>query len=313
MMARIVKTFGPSTSATKLRATETLLPISDYLGRDGFDPLLVDPKTPLPLPGPGRWANDLVKLKTDAREAGRDDFEIRYTHFSVKMSKSRALPLFSACVIDGGQSDRGVERTDTWRRDPRIDAHLQNLKQAYGDENKGLFSRGHMTRREDPNWGDAETARQADADTFTIPNVAPQRQGFNGGIWLDLENYVLDNTDRENLKIAVITGPVLADNDPTYYQIKVPVAFWKVIAFTNALSRSLTVISYKRSQLTFLPTARGARFVFGDFEDTQVSVASVEADTGLDLAAYRSFDVMAQADVSMAVRLSGVTDVYLNR
>ena len=84
-----------------------------------------------------------------------------------------------------------------------------------------------MTRREDPNWGDDETATRSDGDTFHITNVAPQRQGFNAGIWLDLENYVLDNTDDNDLRVTVITGPILSEDDPVYYNRNVPTAFWK--------------------------------------------------------------------------------------
>lgn len=198
-----LRSFGPPGDLDSLRVTEALLPLDSYADRQGYDPAFIKGHPPLALPGPGRWSGDLVGLNADALRPGQDPTELKYTHFSVRLSTSRGLPLFSACNIDGAQSDRGVPRTDTWRRDPRIGNIHQNLREGYGQEGRGLFSRGHMTRREDPNWGDRATAKQADADTFHITNVAPQRQGFNGGVWLDLENYVLDNTDRANMRVTV--------------------------------------------------------------------------------------------------------------
>lgn len=307
------RTFGPSIEIETRRVTEALLPIDSYENRDGYNPVFLGKSDPLALPGAGVWENDLVTLKDEAQIEGRDPAELIYTHFSVKMSASRALPLFSACNINGKLSNRDIERTDVWRRDPRIDNIYQNLREGYGNEHQGFFSRGHMTRREDPNWGDEATATQSDADTFHITNVAPQRQGFNAGIWLALENYVLDSTDDNDLKVTVITGPILSDDDPTYYNRSIPVAFWKILAFVNVRNKQLTTIGYKRSQLTFLPKKKKTTFVFGDFDDTQVSIASLQEDTGLDLSAYVDFDVMAGAGSGFEVKLSSVSDFYLDR
>lgn len=293
--------------------TEAVLPLASYDDRRGYDPGFILADRPLPLPGAGIRADDLVPLLPEARRKGQDATELRYTHFSVRMSQSRALPLFSACNIDGSQSDRDVPRSDTWRRDPRIPAQVQNLREGYGNARQGLFSRGHMTRREDPNWGDGDTARRADADTFHITNVAPQRQGFNGGIWLDLENYVLDNADRANLKVTVITGPILNVADPVYYNRQIPVAFWKILVFVHAGTGELTSIGYRRSQMEYLPRPSGGRFVFGDFQDSQVPISAIAQESGLGLEAYAELDVMAGAAPEIEIRLSGLSDFYLTR
>lgn len=308
-----LRSFGPPAAAGALRVTEAQFALDSYQGRGGYDPAFLGQADPLPLPGPGRWRDDLVSLKPAAVEDGADPTEVRYTHFSVKLSASRGLPLFSAVNIDGKLSDRDIERTDIWRRDSRIEPRHQNLREGYGHEHQGLFARGHMTRREDPNWGDRAMAQQADIDTFHITNVAPQRQGFNGGIWLALEDYVLDSTDDNDLKATVITGPILADDDPVYYNRRIPVTFWKIVAFSHARTRRLTTIAYKRSQFTFLPSPQRSRFVFGDFDDTQVSVASVALDTGLDLSAYIPFDVLEGAGPELEVRLGALSDLYLVR
>lgn len=302
--------FGPSDVLDPQRVTEGLLPVETYDDRRGYDPAFIIASQPLPLPGTDHWAGDLVPLLPEGAQAGN---EIRYTHFSVVMSRSRGLPLFSACNIDGAKSVRDVPRTNTWRRDPRIDPQFQNLREGYGDEKRGLFSRGHMTRREDPNWDSRDIARRADADTFHITNVAPQRQGFNGGIWLQLEDYVLDNTDRANLKVTVITGPMLGADDPVYYNRKIPVAFWKILAFVHADNGQLTTIGYRRSQMDYLPRPSGGRFVFGDFQDSQVPISAIAQETGLQLDPYVELDVMAGASSQIEIRLNSTSDVYLTR
>lgn len=304
--------FGPSATLDPQRVTEAMMPLDSYGDRRGYDPSFIDGHDPLPLPGVADWASDLVTLRPDVPQ---DDnrHELRYTHFSVVMARSRGLPLFSACNIDGSLSDRDVPRSNTWRRDPRIDPQFQNLREGYGDERRGLFSRGHMTRREDPNWGNRDTARRADADTFHITNVAPQRQGFNGGLWLALEDYVLDNADRANLKVTVITGPVLRADDPVYYNRQIPVAFWKILAFVHADTGELTTIGYRRSQMDYLPRPSGGRFVFGDFQNSQVPIRAIAQDSGLALEPYAERDVMAGASAQIEIRLNRVSDLYLTR
>ncbi|HEV7285110.1 MAG TPA: DNA/RNA non-specific endonuclease, partial [Kaistia sp.] len=193
MQAR--RTFGPSTTDLfGLAVTEAAWKVENYADRDGYAPQFLGERLPLPDPAAGKWTEDVIELVEEARTPGSDPTELKYRNFSVRMSKSRKLPLVSAVNINGSLSNRQVERTDVWRRDPRISKAHQNLREAYGYEYKGFFSRGHMTRREDPNWGTDNTIlKQADADTFHVTNAAPQRQGFNAGIWLALEDYVIDN------------------------------------------------------------------------------------------------------------------------
>lgn len=310
----MARSFGPvEERATTFRVVETVWPIESYLDRAGYDPDFISGTNPLPLPGIGRWTDDVALADPIARHAGSPPHELKYTHFSVVVSKSRRLPLFSAVNIDGALSDREVQRSDAWRKDPRIGVEFQIVREVYGDAARGFFSRGHMTRREDPNWGDRETAKKADRDTFHVTNAAPQQQNFNAGIWLDLENYVLDNTDQENLRISVVTGPVFTQNDPLYYGVRVPVDFWKIVAFQHTRTRRLTAIGYRRSQTSFLPSPQRTRFVFGDFDDTQVSVEAIELDTGLDLAAFKEIDVMRHAGPEFEIKVKSVGDFTLEQ
>src|SRR4029450_1357136 len=103
---------------------------------------------------------------------------------------------FSGVNIDGNLSRR-IKRPG-WRRDARIPADAQIMKECYGDPPK--FSRGHMTRREDPAWGGQETAAQGNADTMHVTNTVPQMQVFTGGIWLGLEDYTVEHAAQHDLE-----------------------------------------------------------------------------------------------------------------
>jgi endonuclease G len=313
MVMNIWRSFSPPPAgAASERVSDRLGNPAEYQDRNGYDPAFVK-GVALPLPGTGEW--DVAKLLPEAihRDA-QDEQELLYRNFSVKYCLSRQMPLFSAVNISGGQSDRSIPRTNVWKRDPRIDPDRQFLRKPYGDEAQGFFSRGHMTRREDPNWG--PDPRQSDADTFHITNAAPQRQGFNGGLWLELENHILNNTDDQNIDVTVLTGPVLTDEDPEYSGIQIPVEFWKIVVFTHPILQAPVAIAYERSQATYLP-ARGRRqrseFIFEDFQDTQVSIASLGEKTGLDMSAYLDLDVLSGSSRSsrMNVRLHSVEDAIL--
>lgn len=288
-------------------------PITDYIGRNGYDPNFI-PGVELALPGLGANAPDATPLHDEALfEDGADPHELKYQNFSVKMCRSRRQPFYSAVNIDGRQSARGVERTNIWKYDPRIPIDAQIIKECYGRKEDGLFSRGHMTRREDPNWGaSTDLIKQADADTFHVTNASPQQQSFNAGLWLDLESYILDNTDDENIRASVMTGPIFDQDDPIYRGVKVPISFWKIVAFTHPATKSPAAIAYRRTQASFLPKPSKSRFIFGDFDDTQVSISSLAEDTGLDLSSWELLDVMTSVPSEMEVRLRSVADAYLN-
>ena len=90
----------------------------------------------------------------------------------------------------------------------------------------------------------------------------------------------------------MFSGPVLADDDPTYRNAKIPMRFWKVAVMVNADRRRLSATGYLLDQ-----TGMGTSFdfVFGDFGTSQVPLARLEALTGLDWSALRPFDPLDAA------------------
>ncbi len=265
----------------------------DYSDRRGYDPEFLG--RPVPLPFVTRAADDILDF---AGGGGAREKILRYEHFSVQMSRSRRMCLWSAVNIDGGQS-RKAKRVG-WRLDPRIAKTAQIINECYGNPPK--FSRGHMTRREDPVWGDVATAERGNADSMCVTNTTPQMQAFNSPIWLALEDYALEHARSDAMRISVFTGPIFADDDPTMHGVRIPRRFWKVIAFIHDVSGKLSATGYQMSQEASLP-AGVTEFVFGEFQSpqlaiaTQVSLRSIEADAGV------SFGDLAEHDPK-----SGVTE-----
>jgi endonuclease G len=218
---------------------------------------------------------------------------LTYRNFSVEMREDRRLCYYSAVNIDGAATFDIKGARPGWKYDNRIDRALQIKDECYGNENDGKFSRGHMTRREDPNWGKKRAdAAISNKHTFFVTNACPQVQPFNAGIWLSLEDYALQNCEQDEMRISVFTGPIFRDSganaDPEYFGVKVPVEFWKIIAFKHDETKELTATGYRMSQRALLPTTE--EFVFGRFSQSQVTIRFIEKATGLDFHHLRDHD-----------------------
>ncbi|WP_258803130.1 DNA/RNA non-specific endonuclease [Pseudarthrobacter sp. NS4] len=285
-------TDGSSTAADTSDEVFTEGVPADYRDRLGYEETFLG--ATVPLPSVTSRGDDVLTFTVD----GKTDDVLRYEHFAVMMSRSRRLCLFSAVNIDGLHSI-SMPRVG-WRTDPRVPIGAQIHKECYGAEPK--FSRGHMTRREDPVWGPLESASTANADSMHVTNAVPQMQPFNGGIWLELENYALQNARKDDMRISVFTGPFLTSEDPIRFGVKIPTEFWKVIAFIHDETGQLCATGYTMSQQDFL---REEEFVFGKHKTAQRSIASIEQRTGLSFGPLAALDPIE--DVEGVV--SELTDV----
>jgi endonuclease G len=263
--------------------------VEDYRDRGGYRPdfLGVD----VPLPQVVRDAADILPI-----EGGGAANELRYEHYSVVMSRSRRMCFFSAVNISGGQS-RKSKRVG-WKWDPRLPREQQIMNECYG--NPPRFSRGHMTRREDPGWGDDATAKRGNEDSMHVTNVTPQMQAFNSPIWLALEDYALDHARDDAMNISVFTGPYFSAGDPTMYGVRIPVAFWKIIAFIHDQTGKLCATGYEMNQESTLQPEE--EFVFGAFTSpqlgvaTQVPISAIAARSGIGFGNLADFDPLSTGD-----------------
>lgn len=161
---------------------------------------------------------------------------IPYINYSVMMSVNRQFAYYSAANIDGSSYQK-IPRKDYWRKDDRVkNAQLgQELYKAADAD----FDRGHLTKREDVQWGSTlALALKAADSTFYFTNAVPQHKDLNRDVWRSLEDYILHTeTRKKQLRICVITGPVLKDSDPEFNtlvndkNIQIPLHFWKIVYF----------------------------------------------------------------------------------
>jgi endonuclease G, mitochondrial len=179
---------------------------------------------------------------------------LTYDGYSVVMNKERRFAIFSAANVSWNMRPGISGRTDQWLYDDRIDRAHQ-IDNSYYRSNK--FDRGHLTRREDMEWGGdpVEAVRRANG-TCTWPNCTPQHSIFNQDkspdpavhLWQGLERYVLEErVEQGKFSAQVITGPVFGVADPVYRDIAYPLEFWKVVV-AIAQGGKLFATAYMLSQ-----------------------------------------------------------------
>ncbi len=220
-----------------------------------------------------------------------------YTHFSITMSRSRRLALYVGVNIDGAKHVDIVRSNDSWAYDGRLPTDAQVGEDLYAGN--GL-DRGHLVRRQDPNWGDEATT--ANLDTFHFTNCSPQMSGFNQKTWLELEDYILDNTQRWKARATVFSGPVFSDNDRVYRGVKIPQAFWKVVAYLSddgKPSASAYMIDQRR-ELDQLD------LVFGQLRTYQRSVIAIEQLTGIRFGQLADYDGFSNEERATGTRIEAL-------
>lgn len=237
---------------------------------DGYDPEFL--ATPLPLPRPAQTVRALP-----------------YARFSVLLDPARRLAAVTGVNIDGGTL-RNLPRTGEWRLDERLSADEQTGPEVYA---RNDLDRGHLVRRRDPGWGTAAEAHAASEATFFYPNAAPQAAGFNQSkeLWLGLEDHVLAYAETTDQRVSVFTAPVLAESDPPYRGILVPLRFWKIAAWEGP--DGLSSAGFVLDQSALVDTSEGllATSPLGAFRTFQVPIVDIASLTGVD------FGPLVDADV----------------
>ncbi|MDP3564862.1 MAG: DNA/RNA non-specific endonuclease, partial [Methanoregula sp.] len=250
-----------------------------YENSTGYDPAFLGAGFEVALPEIGGDLGDDLLTLSNGKTV------LNYTHFSLVMSRSRKLPVFTAVNIDGSQL-KALKRTkDVWYFDPRIEKSDQ-----YGPElyESNELDRGHLVRRLDPVWGDESD--EANEDTFHFTNCSPQHKNLNQKTWLNLEDYVGKNAKKFGLRVSVFTGPVFRPDDRVYRgQYRIPAEFWKVVVMVKDEGK-LSATAYLQTQKNLIDNLE---FAYGSYKTYQVPVATIEELTGLDFGNLRSCDPLA--------------------
>ena len=258
---------------------------ADYANRKGYDAAFLGAKIKVHLPALGANAAAAAPLLADKTKS-----ELRYHGVSLVMHAKRRLALYSAANVDFSGRFAMRRPADVWRTDPRIAAEAQ-LGEFYYRSNQ--FDRGHLTRREDMEYGKTRLiALQTAADTCHFSNAAPQHSRFNQNreTWQGLERHLLeDSMDRANFRAMLITGPVLRDDDPVWEKfpgIPYPLRFWKVAAaLTTAGKLFATAFLLDQSEAIKRFGIEAVDVPFGAFKTFQLKISEIERLTGLKFAA----------------------------
>lgn len=281
--------------------------------REGFDQAFLGKAHATPWPGlPADRSAGLAKPSDDPAEP----FELRYRHFGVKYSGELKLPLITAVNIDGEHAVRIKRTADKWCTDARIDLKVQLGAKNFAD---AQIDRGHMVRREDPNWDlarDEAEASIANFDTFHYVNACAQHSSLNQGkqLWQGLENYILDSSRTNGFKACVFTGPVLRPADGEDEEVVldgaiVPLEFWKLVVTLDVHGKALHATAYLLSQGQLIRALLERRsrteavqgFELGAYRTFQLAISDLAEATGYDFSAYVTADPLAKAAANEGV------------
>jgi len=267
-----------------------------YENRNGYDPSFLEQEVLRPSIS-DTLIDDVVKLKNSNKE------ELKYTNFSVVMSKSRGLAFYTAVNIDGSKLEPLDRNNDAWYYDPRIEKKFQYGPEVYFNND---LDRGHLVRRLDPVWG--PNFKEANEDTFHFSNCSPQHKNLNQKTWLGLEDYILRNSDLYNLKVNVFTGPIFNENDLLYRgKYLIPFEFWKVVTIIKT-DGSISSTAYLQTQKQLI---ENLKFIFGEYKTYQVSITKIESLTKMNFGYLREFDPLSKRKAIPINLINTESDIIL--
>ena len=278
----------------------------DYSKCKGYDEKFLGIKIPMPRPKGSL-------LKYVAKRTDSDNSILDYHYFSVIQHAVRKMPIISAINIDGNPDLRldRTERDDVWLRDRRMDYEMQLNDSFYKSSG---FDRGHMSRREDANWGEtAEIAKEYADLTCVYTNACPQvprlNRSTNSGLWGKLEKLILEKgVEKEKgkySKITVFNGPIFSKKDRYYKGIQIPMEFWKIILWFGENGK-LRATAFKLSQETLVDDIDLEKLGFDtntEFKEFQCSIKSLEDETSLDFSRLLKYDTFKFEDGEESLKM----------
>ncbi len=244
-----------------------------------------------------------LSLPAHATDYKPNVLDPRYAHTKYGPSRGDLVQEFEAFTasMDGNDDDNGDGSVDVWgipewvayeikglpipprkgpgRPSPWItDKALYRDRVAPNDDsyrNSG-YDRGHMCQKliafrlgEDADW-----------NSHTVLNAAPQLHEFNDGIWGDLEDLTAGWAD-EFGQVWVICGPVFDNKKPSKWigdgnevRVAVPDAFFKIVIRERGKSIEVLAFLYPHENL-------GTRRPY-NHRPYLASVDAIETKTGLD-------------------------------
>ncbi len=189
---------------------------------------------------------------------------IVHKYYALSYVEEWELPEWVAYELTGERLRKPwVRRTNDYRPDPKVPE-----KSSHSADFRSLeFDRGHLVPA-----ADMAFSEEAMSETFFMSNMAPQRPGFNKGIWRELEELTRDWAKRFH-HLYVVSGPIVKSKEPSRIgqnRVVVPDAFYRVLL-------DLTEPELKAIAFIIPNQTSDVRL-----KEYAVAVDSVEALTGID-------------------------------
>lgn len=147
-----------------------------------------------------------------------------YEGYASVSSAITRTPLWSAEHLNARrvQLARGTERASAFFPEPSLDADTRG---ELTDYRRSGFDRGHLSPSGDM------PGHEAQRQSFSLANIAPQNSELNRGPWADLENRMRDFVQSHG-DLWVVTGVLFQGeriNTTPDGRVMVPTAFWKAV------------------------------------------------------------------------------------
>ena len=284
-----------TTGELDLAEIKKLEEATDFSGCKGYQSRFLGTKFNIAIPQPK------VELKKFiAKINGTDSTVLKYYTYSTIFHSVRMMPVISAINVDGDPAKRkdNTARKDVWLRDTRLSFDIQLDDNYYRGSG---FDRGHMSRREDANWGATAEDAKRNADltcmyTNACPQVAKINQSSRKGLWGILEKVVLETgaeaEQGKTAKISVFNGPIFKDTDPVFRGIQVPLDFYKIVLWLTD-NGNLKATAFKLSQVALVDDIDFEQLDLDqntEFKEFQCSIKSLQSETGINFSKLLPFD-----------------------
>jgi len=192
----------------------------------------------------------------------KQDVVIKHLGYTLSYNEKHEQANWIAYLLTADEILKAVSRTDNFRPDAAVRTGSAGNQDYQGSG----YDRGHLAPAADMCW-----SRQAMDESFFYSNMSPQDQGFNRGIWKQLETQVR-KWAVDNQAIYVVTGPILTANlkfiGPNH--VSVPRYYYKVLLdFTRPGLKGIGFI---------LPNASSSL----SLQQFAVPIDSIEQVTGID-------------------------------
>lgn len=258
------------------------LALSAPSNAQSFKPNVLDPSY-----NHDRWGTSATGILKDFR-AYRTSFDDPDDDDGFEGPDALGVPEWVAYEIKRfeGRCINTHSRPGTWITDDDLnsggimpDDKSYRTTQAFRRTHPSWFARGHLAMKflaerlgDDAQW-----------NTHTFYNAVPQRQSFNAGIWLDLENWTGAWAQHFG-SVWVVTGPIFVDRhayahlgDAGEFPVAIPEALFKIVIKESADANRPDVLAFIYPQI-------GPGYSVKPFNHNRYSttVDEIEVLTGVD-------------------------------